>query len=62
LFGNRAIRQGNWKLTWGASEKRWELYDLNADRSETNNLSAKFPDRVTAMARDWKAWQERVEQ
>ena len=61
LFGNRAIRQGDWKLVWGASEKTWELYDLKADRSETNNLAAKLPERVTTMARDWEAWQERTE-
>jgi arylsulfatase len=61
LFGNRAIRQGDWKLVWGASEKRWELYDLKTDRSETNNFAATFPERVTAMARDWEAWRERVE-
>ena len=62
LYGNRAIRQDDWKLVWGASEKRWELYDLKSDRSETNNLAAKFPDRVTAMARDWATWHEQVEQ
>jgi len=61
LFGNRAIRQGDWKLVWGASEKTWELYDLKADRSETDNLATQFPERVTAMARDWEAWIERVE-
>ncbi len=61
LFGNRAIRQGDWKLVWGASEKQWELYDLKADRSETKNLAAEFPKRVTAMARDWEAWRTRVE-
>ena len=61
LFGNRAIRQGDWKLVWGASEKTWELYDLKTDRSETNNLAGNFPERVTAMSRDWQAWQERIE-
>lgn len=61
LFGNRAIRQGDWKLVWGASEKRWELYDLKSDRSETNNLAAQFPERVTAMTRDWETWRERIE-
>ncbi len=60
LYGNRAIRQGDWKLVWGASEKTWELYEMKADRSETNNLAVKFPGRVTAMARDWVAWRERV--
>ena len=61
LYGNRAIRQGDWKLVWGASEKRWELYNLKADRSETNNLAAKFPDRVAAMTRDWEVWRKQVE-
>jgi len=61
LFGNRAIRQGDWKLVWGASEKRWELYDLKSDRSETNNLATRFPERVAAMARDWEAWRKTVE-
>lgn len=61
LFGNRAIRQGDWKLVWGASQKKWELYDLQTDRSETNNLAAKYPERVTSMAHDWEAWQQRIE-
>lgn len=61
LYGNRAIRQGDWKLVWGASEKKWELYDLKSDRSETKNLAAKFPERVTTMIRDWEAWQQRIE-
>ena len=61
LFGNRAIREGDWKLVWGASEKQWELYNLKTDRSETNDLAAMFPKRVATMARDWEAWRERVE-
>ena len=61
LFGNRAIRQADWKLVWGASEKRWELYDMATDRSETNNLAAKYPERVAAMSADWEAWRKHVE-
>ncbi|MHC4877395.1 MAG: arylsulfatase [Planctomycetota bacterium] len=61
LFGNRAIRQGDWKLVWGASEKRWELYNLKTDRSETRNLAAEHAARVKAMARDWEVWQTTVE-
>ncbi|APZ90482.1 arylsulfatase [Fuerstiella marisgermanici] len=61
LFGNRAIRQGDWKLVWGASEKQWELYNLKNDRSETNDIASNFPERVTAMIRDWEAWRARVE-
>ncbi|MBM81541.1 MAG: arylsulfatase [Planctomycetaceae bacterium] len=61
LFGNRAIRQGDWKLVWGASEKKWELYNLKSDRSETENLSDKHPERVAAMSRDWEKWHQQVE-
>ena len=61
LYGNRAIRQGDWKLVWGAGDKVWELYDLTADRSETRNLASQYPERVTAMARDWESWWETVQ-
>jgi len=53
--GNRAVRQGKWKLVSYYSEARgftntpvgkgrrtgaWELYDMEADRTELNDLSA----------------------
>ncbi len=53
---NRAIRQGNWKLVMDAYVGRWELYDLAIDRTETNDLSTQFPDRVAAMSRRWESW------
>ncbi len=57
--GNRALRVGNWKIV-SAREKGnvWELYDLAADRAESNNLSARYPDRVREMAARWKALDE----
>ncbi len=54
--GNRAIRMGDWKLAWDRSTKRWELYDLSQDRTETHDLSAKHPDRVQAMSDAWFKW------
>ena len=56
LFGNRAIRDGQWKLVWDAGEKVWELYDLATDRTETVDLSARHPERVVAMAAQWNRW------
>ena len=56
LYGNRAVRQGDWKLVWGASDRRWELYDMAADRTETNDLAAEHPQRVEAMAAEWERW------
>jgi len=61
LYGNRAIRQGDWKLVWGASDRRWELYDMAADRTETNDLAAGHPERVKAMAAEWERWAKQCE-
>ena len=61
LFGNRAIRQGDWKLVWGASDRRWELYNLAADRAESSDLASRHPDRAQAMAAEWGRWARRCE-
>jgi arylsulfatase len=57
--GNRAIRQGHWKLV-SRFPGTWELYDLEADRAEMTNLAAKHPDRVQSMAAAWDGWAARV--
>jgi arylsulfatase len=54
--GNRAIRIENWKLVAKGSKGEWELYDLEADRSELNNLSETHPERASQMAEKWEAW------
>jgi len=59
-IGNRAIRQGRWKLVWDRTVKRWELYDLAADRTETNDLADAQPDRVRRMSEQWTAWAESI--
>ncbi|EHQ24985.1 sulfatase [Mucilaginibacter paludis DSM 18603] len=53
--GSRAIRKGQWKLV-AENHATWELYDLNDDRSETNNLAEKYPDRVKALETEYLAW------
>jgi len=58
--GNRAIRVGKWKLVAKGKKGPWELYDLDADRTETNNLAAVHPDRVKQMAAMWQHWAERA--
>jgi len=42
------------------SAEGWELYDLSRDRSETDNLAQKEPERVVLLYRKWRAWAERV--
>ncbi|MBI1354399.1 MAG: sulfatase-like hydrolase/transferase [Acidobacteria bacterium] len=61
--GNRAIRQGKWKLVskYKAPENgRWELYDIDADRTEMHDLAAEMPDKVEQMSALWQTWADRV--
>ena len=52
---NRAIRQGKWKLV-SARGGPWELYDIEADRTESNDLASAESERAAAMAKQWDAW------
>lgn len=58
--GNAAVREGDWKLVRKGREGAWELYDMKADRTETNNLAAAQPDRAKEMAALWDAWAVRA--
>ena len=53
---NHAVRQAKWKLVWDKSFKQWELYDLIADRTESHNLAASYPDRVKQMQMLYQTW------
>lgn len=56
LFGNRAIRQDDWKLMWmcepfGTSQ--WQLYNLKDDPGETIDLASKHPDIRKQLEKHW---------
>jgi arylsulfatase len=55
--GNCAIRRDNWKLV-KRYPGNWELYDMNADRTEMNDLAAAKPDVVEELSDMWQAWAE----
>jgi arylsulfatase len=57
--GNRAVRQGQWKLV-AVHGGAWELYDLEADRTERHDLAAKMPDKAKELAARYERWAERV--
>jgi len=57
--GNRAVRQGKWKLV-ALHNGPWELYDIDADRTELNSLAAKHPDKVKEMTALYDAWAARA--
>jgi len=53
--GNRAIRDGKWKLV-SKENRPWELYDMTKDRSELHDLTAKHPRKAAELAAEWDAW------
>lgn len=57
LFGNRALRQGDWKLRWeyapfGKSD--WELFNVTKDPSERKDLAAANPTKLKEMLGLWE--------
>jgi len=58
--GNRAVRDGRWKLVAKGPGGRWELYDMDADRTELDDLSAEHPEQTSMMVAQWEAWAQRV--
>jgi len=56
IFGNRAVRQGDWKLRWewkpwGKGE--WELFNLVTDPGERKDVAADNPERAAALLARW---------
>ena len=56
--GAWAIRSGSWKLVAAGPQELPELYDMEADRTEMNDRSEMFPDRVRQMEEEWKRFGE----
>lgn len=52
--GNRALRQGDWKIV-AAKGEPWQLFNLAEDRAETTDLADRHPDRLREMKQGWDA-------
>lgn len=56
LFGNRALRMGDWKAVWLCAPfgpGAWQLFDLKADPGETVDLAASRPEILERLAGRW---------
>lgn len=53
--GHRAVRENRYKAVSLRGEP-WSLYDMQRDRTEMEDLAAKQPGLVEALARKWDAW------
>ncbi len=70
--GNRAVRQGKWKLVSYYTENRqfsvgsgkrtgeWEMYDIDEDRTELNNIAETHSDKVRELSGLYEQWKARV--
>jgi arylsulfatase len=57
LFGNRALRRGDWKilhlLRAAGGTGEWQLFNLKADPAETHDLAKDNPDRLKELVALW---------
>ncbi|WP_168120104.1 arylsulfatase [Paenibacillus sp. HB172176] len=53
--GNAAVRMLNWKLVKKHAQP-WELYDMNEDRTEQNDLAEQHPDFVAELSMLYDEW------
>ncbi len=51
-----AIRRGDWKLIYYHTDRRFELFNLAGDLSETRNLADREPGRTRALANELSAY------
>ena len=61
--GNLALRDGRWKIVSAYRRDqptRWELFDMNTDRTELNDLADSHPEKLKEMVGKWQAWANRV--
>ncbi len=59
--GNRAIRDGKWKLVARGLLEDWELYDMGVDRTETEDLASVHPNVVETLSAKWTDWASRCQ-
>jgi len=56
IFGNRAVRQGSWKIRWeykSFGKGDWELFNLATDPAERKDLAAERPEKVKELLAIW---------
>lgn len=60
LFGNRMIRQGDWKICYiqktAGGSGEWELFNIQNDPGETTDLSKQEPAKMKAMLALWEEY------
>lgn len=56
--GNRAVRSAELKLVTRYPGE-WELYNMESDRTELDDLATRYPDTVSELAGRYDEWARR---
>lgn len=62
LWGNRALRQGDWKIRWEIAplgKSDWELFNIAKDPAERNDLASANPEKLKEMLILWDDYVKR---
>ena len=61
-FNEKAMMsKDGWKIIRpNRKDSSWELYNLNIDRTEKNNVADKYPERLNQMISQYEAWEKRT--
>ena len=54
LHGSRALVRGHWKILMPEETGEWELFNLEEDIGETNDLASEMPDLLTELIEAWE--------
>jgi arylsulfatase len=56
IFGNHAVRQGDWKIRWqykSLGKEEWELFNIAADPGELNDLAKEQLEKLNDLIKLW---------
>ena len=59
LFGQKALRKGHWKALFIPAPNgpnKWQLYNLNEDAGETEDLAEKHPEKLKELLAEWQVY------
>ncbi len=59
--GNKAVRQGDWKLVSNYPDNVWHLYKMVNDRTELSDLSKSQPKKVQEMISLYQNWAQQAD-
>jgi arylsulfatase A-like enzyme len=55
----QAVRDGEWKLVRWGMDSEWDLYNLESDPTEKQNMATKYPEKVHELEQKFQEWKSK---